>query len=287
MPQTLLHIDPEVLASIHDFDWAVRSLALGEQMGRKRSKRLGVGMEFSQYRPYSQGDDLRQLDWKMYARTDKFYIKQSEVETNVNVTFIIDNSRSMLYKEEGMSKLDAAKLLSGVLGFVAIENGDTIGLADEASMKAGNDAKHWRRYLNRLQLMEVAPSFTEPYIENRRSKELFVFISDLYDEKEDIPLFVKALKSPRNEVIVFHLMGKKEENLDLGNTVRIKDLETNQSIQLSPSSLLESYKSKVESWKKDLAHDFLINGIDYHSIHFTDPISDIVNAFLNKRKQLL
>jgi uncharacterized protein (DUF58 family) len=287
MPQTLLHIDPEVLASIHDFDWAVRSLALGEQMGRKRSKRLGVGLEFSQYRPYSQGDDLRQLDWKMYARTDKFYIKQSDVETNVNVTFIIDTSRSMLYKEDGMSKLDAAKLLSGVLGFVAIENGDTIGLADEASMKAGNDAKHWRRYLNRLQLMKVAPSFTEPYIENRRSKELFVLISDLYDEKEDIPLFIKALKSPRNEVIVFHLMGKKEENLDLGNTVRIKDLETNQSIQLSPSSLLESYKSKVESWKKDLAHDFLINGIDYHSIHFTDTVSDIVNAFLNKRKQLL
>lgn len=287
MPQTLLHIDPSVLASIHDFDWAVRSLALGEQMGRKRSKRLGVGMEFSQYRPYSQGDDLRQLDWKMYARTDKFYIKQSEVETNVNVTFIIDTSRSMLYKEEGMSKLDAAKLLSGVLGFVAIENGDMIGLADEASMKAGNDAKHWRRYLNRLQHVEESDSFSEPFIENRRSKELFVFISDLYDVEEDIPMFIKALKSPRNEVIVFHLMGEKEENLDLGSAIKVNDLESNQSIQLNTVSLKDNYQKSIVEWKKQLAHDFLINGIDYHSIHFTDPVSDLVNAFLNKRKQLL
>lgn len=287
MPQSLLHIDPEVLASIHDFDWAVRSLALGEQMGRKRSKRLGVGMEFSQYRPYSQGDDLRQLDWKMYARTNKFYIKQSEVETNVNVTIIIDNSRSMLYKEEGMSKLDTAKILAGVLGFVAIENGDMIGLADESSMKAGNDAKHWRRYLNRLQQVKEANSFNEPYIENRRSKELFVFISDLYDEKEDIPTFIKALKSPRNEVIVFHLMGEKEENLDFGSAIKVNDLESNLSIQLNTVSLMDNYQKSIKEWKKQLADDFLINGIDYHAIHFTDSVADIVNAFLNKRKQLL
>lgn len=287
MPQTLLHIDPEVLASIQDFDWAIRSLALGEQMGRKRSKRLGTGMEFSQYRPYSQGDDLRQLDWKMYARTDKFYIKQSEVETNVNVTFIIDNSRSMLYKEEGVTKLEAAKLLAGVLGFVAIENGDTIGLADESNMKAGNDAKHWRRYLNRLQLMKEAPSFAEPYIENRRSKELFVFISDLYDENEDLPAFIKALKSPRNEVIVFHMMGEKEENLAIGNVVRVNDLETNKSIQLNTSSMTEAYQKNISEWKTQLAHDFLINGIDYHHVTFTSAISKVINAFLNKRKQLL
>ncbi len=287
MPKTLLHIDPEVLASIHDFEWAVRSLALGEQMGRKRSKRLGVGMEFSQYRPYSQGDDLRQLDWKMYARTNKFYIKQSEVETSVNVTFIIDNSRSMMYKEEALTKLDAAKLLAGVLGFVAIENGDTIGLADESSMKAGNDAKHWRRYLNRLQLMKETSSFSEPYIENRRSKELFVFISDLYDENEDLPEFIKALKSPRNEVIVFHMMGEKEEKLDFGSVIKVNDLESNKSIQLNTSSLKEDYQANITEWKNQLAHDFLINGIDYHHICFTSPISAIINAFLNKRKQLL
>lgn len=287
MPKTLLHIDPEVLASIHDFEWAVRSLALGEQIGRKRSKRLGVGMEFSQYRPYSQGDDLRQLDWKMYARTNKFYIKQSEVETNVNVTFIIDNSRSMMYKEEVLTKLDAAKLLAGVLGFVAIENGDRIGLADESSMKAGNDAKHWRRYLNRLQLMKETSSFSEPYIENRRSKELFVFISDLYDENEDLPEFIKALKSPRNEVIVFHMMGEKEEKLDFGSVIKVNDLESNKSIQLNTSSLKEDYQANITEWKNQLAHDFLINGIDYHHICFTSPISAIINAFLNKRKQLL
>lgn len=287
MPQTLLHIDTSVLASIHDFDWTIRSLAMGEQMGKKRSKRLGVGMEFSQYRPYSQGDDLRQLDWKMYARTDKFYIKQSEIETNVNVTFIIDNSKSMSYEEEGASKLDIAKLLAGVLGFVAIENGDWIALADKDNMRSGSDSKHWTRYLHRLQNMEVTPTFNEPYIENKRSRELFVFIGDLYDEDEKAMTFIKSLKSPRNEVIVFHLMGEKEENLDFGNALRVKDLESNQSIQLNPTSLMETYQGRISQWKEELSHEFLINGIDYHHMLFNSNMSDLVNLFLNKRKQVL
>ena len=287
MPMSLLHIDPEVLASIHDFDWAIRSLALGEYVGMKRSKRLGTGMEFSQYRPYSQGDDLRQLDWKMYARTDKFYIKQSEIETNVDVTFIIDNSRSMLYEEEGLSKLKAAKLLCGVLGYVAIENGDWIGLADMVSMKSGNDARHWTRFLNRLQNLEEVEQFTPPFIENRRSKELFVFISDLYDDQDEMIPFIKTLKSPRNEVIVFHMMGQKEENLDFGSAVRLKDLETGHAIQLNPQTLKGTYQKQLAQWKYDLGHDFLINGIDYHHIDFTTPVAELVNSFLNRRKQLL
>ncbi|MEO1254564.1 MAG: DUF58 domain-containing protein, partial [Bacteroidota bacterium] len=130
MSSSLFQIDPEVISSIREFDWAIRSLAMGEYYGIKQSRRLGTGMEFSQYRPYSQGDDLRQLDWKMYARTDKFYIKQSEVETNIDVTFIIDTSRSMNYQEDNWSKLEASKMLCGILAYVALQNGDWISLAD-------------------------------------------------------------------------------------------------------------------------------------------------------------
>lgn len=287
MSKLLLHIDPEMLASIHDFDWAIRSLALGEYAGMKRSKRLGTGMEFSQYRPYSQGDDLRQLDWKMYGRTDKFYIKQSEVETNVDVTFIIDNSRSMLYEENGWSKLNAAKLLCGVLGYVAMENGDWIGLAEKVSINAGNDARHWTRYLNHLHNLQETEHFTPPFIENRRSKELFVFISDLYDDQDEMQAFIKMLKSPRNEVIVFHLMGEKEENLDFGNAVRLQDLETGHAVQLNPQILKSTYQKQLSEWKNNLGHEFLINGIDYHSIDFMMPVAELVNTFLNRRKQLL
>lgn len=287
MSKSLLHIDPEVLASIHDFDWAIRSLALGEYIGKKRSKRLGTGMEFSQYRPYSQGDDLRQLDWKMYARTDKFYIKQAEMETNVDVTFIIDNSRSMLYEEEGLSKLDAAKLLCGVLGYVALQNGDLIGLADETAMKSGNDSRHWTRYLNRLQAIQDVKSFEAPFVENKRSKELFVFVSDLYDEDNRITSFIKTLKSSRNEVIVFHLMGNKERTLDFGNAIKFQDLETERTVQLNPQVAKKSYEEQLSAWERQLSHDFLIKGIDYNSVDFTTPISDIINSFLNRRKQLL
>lgn len=287
MSKSLLHIDPEVLASLHDFDWAIRSMALGQYIGKKRSKRLGTGMEFSQYRPYSQGDDLRQLDWKMYARTDKFYIKQAEVETNVDVTFIIDTSRSMLYEEEGLSKLKVAKLLCGVLGYVAIENGDLIGLADETAMKSGNDSRHWTRYLNRLQQMQDSRSFEIPFIESKRSKELFVFVSDLYDEENQITSFIKTLKSSRNEVIVFHLMGNKERELDFGNAIKFQDLETEHTVQLNPQVIRKSYQDQLSTWENQLSHEFLINGIDYDRMEFTTPVEELINSFLNRRKQLL
>lgn len=286
MPQTLLHIDPQVLASIHDFDWAIRSLAMGEYVGKKRSNRLGTGMEFSQYRPYSQGDDLRQLDWKMYARTDRFYIKQSEVETNVDVTFIIDNSKSMLYEESGLKKLEVAKLLTGVLGFVALENGDWIGLADGISMQSGNDQRHWIRFLNRLQQLETNNTFQPPFIENRRSKELFVFMSDLYDESGEMLAFIQTLKSPRNEVIVFHLMGDKEERFDFSGALRVRDLETNQTIQLNTATVAADYQERLADWKQQLVHDFLMSGIDYHHCTYTTPVDELINTFLNRRKQL-
>jgi uncharacterized protein (DUF58 family) len=287
LSQSLLHIDSAIFASIHDFDWAIRSLAMGEYIGKKKSSKLGSGMEFSQYRPYSQGDDLRQLDWKMYARTDKFYIKQSEVETNVDVTFMIDNSRSMLYEESGLKKLDVAKLLVGVLGFVGLENGDWIGIADGTTMKSGNDKRHWIRFLNSLQKLETVASFTEPYIENRRSKELFVFVSDLYDVNDEMLRFIKSLKSSRNEVIVFHLLGEKEASLDFNGAIRARDLETNQVVQLNAKSYAATYQKQLLEWKSSLAHEFQMAGVDYQFASFNTPVATIINGFLNRRKQLL
>jgi uncharacterized protein (DUF58 family) len=287
MPDRLFQIDPEILSSIHELDWAIRSLAMGEYHGIKQSRRLGTGMEFSQYRPYSQGDDLRQLDWKMYARSDKFYIKQSEVETNIDVTFLIDTSRSMNYEEGGWSKLDASKMLCGVLAHVALQNGDWISLADGVNMKSGNDKKHWTRFLLSLQNLKETVHFEAPFIEQRKSKELFVFMTDMYDEGEEMMQFIKSLKSPRNEVIVFHLMGEKEEALDFGNAVKLKDLETGVATQLNPQLLKEHYQKQVSEWKAELKHDFLSVGIDYHPIDFTVPMAMLINAFINRRKRLL
>ncbi|MEO9484199.1 MAG: DUF58 domain-containing protein [Ekhidna sp.] len=287
MAESLFQIDPEILSSIHEFDWAIRSLAMGEYHGIKRSRRLGTGMEFSQYRPYSQGDDLRQLDWKMYARSDKFYIKQSEVETNIDVTFMIDTSRSMNYEENGWSKLDAAKMLCGVLAYVALQNGDWISLADGVNMKSGNDKKHWNRFLLSLQNLTETVQFQQPFIEQRKSKELFVFITDMYDEEEEMMQFIRSLKSSRNEVIIFHLMGAREESLDFGNAVKLKDLETGVATQLNPQVLKDTYQKRVKSWKKELADEFLSAGIDYHSIDFTVPIALLINAFIHRRKSLL
>lgn len=283
---SIVDIDPGVLASIRDFDWMIRSLALGEYHGKKVSKRLGTGMEFSQYRPYSQGDDLRQLDWKMYARSGKFYIKQSEVETNISVTFIIDHSNSMAYQEEGWSKLDFSKVLVGVLAHVAMQNGDWINLSDGETLRADNSARHWKRILLHLSEMSCKDRFETPYIENKRSKELFVVLSDLYQEDDELTSFIYSLKSRRNEVIVFQPMGMQEESLEFGTAVKFKDLEHGNSLQLNTETYRASYQHQLQEWQADLQHEFVIRGIDFHPVHFQDNIDDIVNAFVNHRKQL-
>ncbi len=280
------HIDPGVLASIKDFDWVIRSLALGHYVGKKPSKRLGVGMEFSQYRPYSQGDDLRQLDWKMYARTDRFYVRQSEVEANVDVSFVIDTSRSMLYEEGDLSKLTYAKLLCGVLGFIARENGDHISLTDGESSLSGNDKRHWLRFLHRLQHLEVTQHFNAPVINNKRSKELFVVISDLYEDEILVP-FVQSLRTPRNEVVVFHLLGSQEKSLDFTGPVRMKDLETGTSLQLTAEDHANEYTRQLDQWLSSLKHDFHSRGIDYYQVDFSRPMHQTINQFLNHRKRLL
>lgn len=283
----LFSIDPKVFASIKDFDWAIRSLAQGSRVGKRLSRKTGQGMEFSQYRPYSQGDDLRQLDWKMYARSEKFYVKQSEVETNISVTFVIDDSTSMNYHENNLTKWDAARLLSGVLAHIALENGDKVGFAGDPGLKSGFGDRHWQRLLFYLQNLSQKKKFEQPWIENIRSRELFVVISDLYDENNEWTEFIKKLKSPKNEVIVFHLLGKQEKSLELEGAIRFEDLESGKVVESNPETLRSQYQSQMNSWIETTDSLMRNHGIDYMLFSFTDPVQDLVNTFLNHRKRLL
>lgn len=286
----LLGLNREVLSAVRDFDWYVKTLALHEHLGRKTSRRLGSGLEFSQYRPYSQGDDLRQLDWKMYARTDRFFIKQSEIDTNISVTFVIDQSASMKYEEDGLQKSNYAKLLCAVLAFHSAERGDKYGIAGVSDADHGmaprHGKKHWDRFLHHLLHLEAHKKFTQPYIPRIQEKELFVVISDLYEEQEEWNRFIKNLKTRRNEVIVFHLMGEKEMTLNFAKTLHFDDLETGQRIKTDPGAWAEDYQAAINEWISTLSQGFLSEGIDYQLVNMKDPMEQVISRFVWRRKQL-
>ncbi|WP_421873186.1 DUF58 domain-containing protein [Marinoscillum sp.] len=290
-PYRALGLRKELLANIEDFDWLVRTLALGEHLGKKSSKRLGSGLEFSQYRPYSQGDDLRQLDWKIYARTDKFYTKQSEIDTNISVTFIPDQSASMKYEEAGWSKQAHAKLLIAILAFLSSENGDKYGISGIHEKDLGLiphlGKKHWQRFLNHLIHLDESKAYSKPMIPKVQEKELFVVFSDLYEKDQEWLSFIRTLKTRRNEVIVFHLMGDQELNLNFNKITLFKDLEDGSELKIDPTVLKTDYQDRLLEWVESLREGFRNEGVDYALINMAEPMDQLINRFLWHRKKLI
>ncbi|MFY0689251.1 MAG: DUF58 domain-containing protein [Cyclobacteriaceae bacterium] len=282
----MLQIDPSILANIKSFDWAIKSLANGAYHGTRFSRKLGPGIEFSQYRPYSQGDDLRQLDWKMYARSEKYFIKQSQIETNVNITFLIDTSNSMTYEEDGWSKLNYAKLLTGVLCHLSMDHGDSINISTSQDHVHGQNKRHWSRILYVLSELQPTDRFETPVIDPSRGKELFVIISDLYEQNKEWSDFISGLKSPKNEVIVFHLTGEKEHDLSFGSNVTFQDLETNAKLQLDAPSIQAQYQESFREWISSTKDHFTSKGVDFFPFRINENLSEAINRFTHHRKML-
>lgn len=281
-----LDIDPEELADLENFDWMVKAIAQGYKTGKKISKKLGAGMEFSQYRPYSQGDDLRRMDWKMYARSDRYYIKESETETQLEVTFILDTSLSMNYGENKRSKFQFAKMLIGILSQMSLRSGDSVGLAAGGFQVAGQDEKAWKRFIYELQERRNTPGFVAPTIIGKHRKELFVIMTDHFDHNQDIPSFISELKTKRNEVIICHLLGEKESTLSFDAGDRFQDLENNQIVAFD-SSKKTAYQQRLKMWTQGLHSYYLEKGIDFLTLDFSTAFSTIIQSIQNHRKSLL
>jgi uncharacterized protein (DUF58 family) len=287
MLQSYLDIDPSTLDDIVSFDWCIRSLAQGEQSGIRASRKLGVGMEFSQYRPYSQGDDLRRLDWRMYARTDKYYIKESEIDTHIEITFIIDTSLSMTYSEEGRSKLQFAQILTGLLSHLALSHGDGIGLATAQVHLSHDHSRSWPRFLHQLTTLQTTDKFVPPTLHRKKAKELFVFLTDHYEETDEVQAFASQLKHRANEVMVMHISGPKEVALNFEEGTRLQDLETGRIMSIDSPSFHKEYRERIQEWKQELTSYYLSKGIDYLELNFGSSFSEILSSVYQHRKRLL
>ena len=189
-------LKPEVINTVSGLSLISRIVVEGFTSGLNRSVSVGPGMEFSQYRGYEPGDDLRLLDWKMLARSGRYYIKQSEIESQVTIKFIIDSSASMLHKEADLSKMDFVRVLVATLGYMAHKQGDAVGLfalneTDVLSVYPKADKKHYNRLLLELINLSNTGKWPETHISNKRipnrgGKELIFFLTDMYESSREI-----------------------------------------------------------------------------------------------------
>lgn len=290
-------IDPKILSSIEGLELTAKIIVEGYFSGFNQSKQVGIGHEFSQYRSYQPGDDLRLMDWKMYARSERYYVRQSEIETNINIKFIIDASNSMLHQDGAFTKLDFARMMAASLAYLAKNQGDTYGIlwandAEVQELHGQYNQLHYQRFLYHLLQIKPQGGWLKDYEKlgrfyDPRNREVIIFITDMYDFENDLTDFVKKLKNNRNEVIVFHLMGANELDHSYRKEGLYEDLETGEQVRLEPRQGSEENQREIETSLSAIREDMLNANIGYELFRMDTAIDVAISSFIKKRNQLI
>ena len=288
--------DPKNFLAIKDLALAAKSIVDGFMTGLNKSSIKGPGLEFSQYRSYQPGDDLRWLDWKMYGRSDRYYIRESEVETNISVRILIDASGSMEHQDGAYRKIDYARYLAAALAYLANSQGDATGLyvfMEDGlfSLASRQDFQHLNRLFYHLETIKVGGKFTKPVnykdiYTGSRKKELLIFITDLYQKNTEILDLLDTLTALKNEVIVFHLMGKNELDLDFKGFSVLEDLETGETVKIDARTSRKQYQENLATHLNTIRTEMLDRHIHYRMISMDEPPDQALRDFLNQRNKV-
>ncbi len=290
-------LKPEIINKVSGLSLIARVVVEGYLSGLNKSRRVGTGMEFSQYRGYEPGDDMRMLDWKMLARSGRYYIKQAEVETHIAVKFILDSSKSMLYAEDGLSKMDYVRVLVASIAHLAKSQGDAIGLFalnDHRlySLFPKIQKQHYNHIL--LELINIKNEGKWPgdplaadKIHDRKHKELIFFITDMYEYNQELTAAVKRLKTVRNEVVVLHVLGKNEIEFNYKGAATFEDLETGSRLKVDTKEAKKKYLEALDLRMNEIKETFLANGINYQLFRLDEPMGEALHGFLKQRNSLL
>nr|WP_315419029.1 DUF58 domain-containing protein [uncultured Pedobacter sp.] len=289
-------LDPKILMAIKDLSLSAKMTIEGFMNGINKSTVKGPGLEFSQYRSYQPGDDLRSLDWKMFARSDRYYIRESEVETNIAVRILIDASASMNHSDGDFTKIDYARYLSASLAYLANLQGDAIGLyvlknLGIFSMTPKQDYQHLARLFYQLEQIHPDGTFTKAihYKElfaGAQKRELLIFVTDLYQKDDEIIKLLDTLNTLRHEILVFHILSRNELDLDFKGYTTFEDLETGETIQIDQAKERTNYQNKLNAYLEESRIKLLDRRIFYRTITTDEPLDQALRDFLKQRSKL-
>ncbi|HEY9007962.1 MAG TPA: DUF58 domain-containing protein [Ohtaekwangia sp.] len=294
-PQIRSLLKPEVINTVNGLELIARVIVEGFMSGSNKSQAVGAGQEFSQYRSYEPGDDLRMLDWKMYARSGRYYIRQADIETNITVKFMLDASHSMMYTEDGLSKFQYAKVMIAALAYLARRQSDAFGLftINEKNIQEVHprfEQQQFMRFLHALAAVKSESTWRKSngleHLYDHHGKEMIIFITDLYDDDNDLLQFIARLKTIRNEVIVFHLLGRQEVSFDFNGSFTFEDLETGARTKVETTAQQKQYTERMQQWIKQSRNWMLGKQISYELVTINDPFETTLRNFLKIRKSL-
>jgi uncharacterized protein (DUF58 family) len=284
-------IDPRVLGSIGDLSLLARSVVDGFLHGLHRSSRAGLSLDFAEHRAYQPGDDLRRIDWRVYGRTDRFYLKTYEADTNADVIFALDASASMDYGSTGVTKFDYARFLVASLAWLAQRQGDRVGLvtlSDEILDIVPPSARHLQLLLHTLGRVQAkGPGRITETLERvtrlRGRSGIVVLVSDCYEEPAVLRRALSGMRSRGNDVVVFHLLDPAERDLPFTGPGNFEDAETGDRMPLRPDDLRQEYQRIFAAHRDELVRELGRERIDYAPIDTDQPLDAALRRFLDLR----
>ncbi|MEX1027591.1 MAG: DUF58 domain-containing protein [Candidatus Paceibacterota bacterium] len=286
-------VDPVFFSRLDNIELRARAVVEGFMHGLHRSPFVGFSVEFNSHREYVQGDDLRHVNWKLYARSRRLYVKEFDAETNMNVYIMLDISKSMECANTGCSKLHYGSALAAALAHLALKQHDAVGI----TLFADRVVSHLRPSAKPHQLQEIlqtiATTDARPVSDVARAfhqaaelapqRGMVVLISDLFDDLPTVMNGIEHMQFKNHEVLLFHVLDPWERDLPLEGNVRFHDLETGEEITTQAESIREQYLKHVNAWRDEMAQGCLNRGVDRVELSTDEPLDQALMDYFVRR----
>lgn len=292
-------LDPAVLARIDNLELLAKTVVDGFMQGVHRSPHLGLSMDFAEHRAYMPGDDIRRIDWRVYARTDRFYIKQFEAETNADVGFLLDVSASMDYRSGGeeaagfVSKLDYARFLVASLAWFSAGQRDRVGIYafdDDVVEHVRPAVAHLDKVLHVVSRVAAggAGAWDRPLARvgaTFRRRGILVVASDFYDDPARLASALGTFRAQGHDVVAFHVLDPAEVDFPFDQPANFRDAETASVLPVSPEKHAAAYRERVAAHLAALKERFGKQRVDYVPLDTSQPLDQALWAYLAFRRK--
>jgi uncharacterized protein (DUF58 family) len=284
-------LDPQILSRLSAVPLKPRHAMQGNVSGKHASPHRGSSVEFAEYRKYVPGDDLRRLDWRAFGRTDRYYVKEFEADTNLRCCAVLDTSGSMGFASKGMlTKIDYGRRICASLAYLAAQQGDAVGVSTVAEKIVQNippkrSAAHLKLLLDTLEKTKPQgetrlPEILDELAETVRQRALVVIISDFFVDPAQLKKCFEHLRFRKHDVAAFHLLDPQELSFAFGRPVRFVDMEGNTSLFVEPTEIADRYQRSLANYLKQMQQIVLETGVDYHRVTTSESYEHPMMRFL-------
>ncbi len=300
-------IDPRTLARVKDMPLVAKTVAEGFLHGVQTSMQRGVGIEFSQYRSYENGDEISRIDWKLYARSDRYFVREAERESEIDVWFVLDASNSMLQRsnpknlkpsknsKQNWNKMDYAKHLIASMSYIAHKQGDSIGYLGLSSdalnfTPTGIGERQWLRLLQNVSATNSGNHFPDVkfikhHLAQLQKPSIIFIVSDFNQKQQEISDFVSQLNSSLSEVVALQLVSDEEVEFNFKGAVRFKDLETEEEVLVSAKDAKSIYLENYKKYQQQMDELLAEQNCQLHRFNIDKPMDLVLFEYLRQRQR--